>query len=282
MKLKNAARYFDDDLVYDGYTGIYLWKGQFSSYEGASPDGSFVRRRTISVTPGTQPASRRVVTVQGELWIMGSLMTDTFKGKPIRQSCSAKAVNGSFTLLSPANAALRSYGAGTPIYGFSRYLKDTVNSNTDSDYDPFYDVSFSETESIPDGYFLRSAKQYFHVRSSQLLTDGFTNAACDELSLGSATVRNCEVSVVLKGETDPITEVPDAGAATTGLLLDMYKLYAYQTQADDINKAGDMSLVLSNTVQIRAGQALTIDTQPWRIVGYTAYLDGWNAHVRRA
>lgn len=282
MKLKNAARYFDDDKVYDAYSGTYLWKAQFSSFEGASPDGSFVRRRTVSVAPEVKPAPRRVVKVQNDLWIMGSFMTDTFKGRPIRQSCSAKIVNGSFNLLSPGNAALQNYSEGVQIHGFARYLKDTVNSNTDSDYDPFYDVSFSETEVVPDGYFLRSAQQYFHIRSSQLLTDGFVNAACDEMALDSSAVKNCEVSVVLSGERDPVTELFDAGTVTTGLLLDMYKLYNYQTQADDLNKAGDMSLVLANTTSIYAGQVLTIGVQPWRIVGYTAYFDAWNVHVRRA
>lgn len=282
MKLKNAAKYFDNDTVYDSYTGKLLFKAQFSSYEGASPDGSFVRRRTISVAPGTKPAARRVVTVQGERWIMGSLMTDTFKDKPIRQSCSAKIVNGNFTLLTPARAALRNYAGGLQMYGFSRYLKDTVNSNSDSDYDPFYDVSFGETEVVPDGYFLRSSDQYFHIRSTQLLTDGFVNVACDELALDKGAVKNCEVTVILAGAVNPITEVASAGVTTTGLLLDMYKLYAYQTQADELNKAGDMSLVLAKTVAIQAGQAITIGTQPWRIIGFTAYHDAWNVHVRRA
>ena len=41
MKLKSAARYFDNDTVTDGYTGALLFKAQFSSYEGAAPMEAF-------------------------------------------------------------------------------------------------------------------------------------------------------------------------------------------------------------------------------------------------
>lgn len=281
MKLKNAAKYFDDDSVFDAYSGAFIFKGQFSGYDAASPDGSFQRRRVASVAPGVIPAPRRVVVVQGDRWVMGDFVIDAFKDKPIRKTAVAKKVTGLFSLLTPGQAATRSAGV-RDIYGASSYLKDTVNTITESDYDPQYQVAFGSVEVIPDGYFLRSADQYFHIRSVQHLLAGLVNASCDQIVLQNSAVKNCEVQVAIAGTVDPLTELATGGYIVYGLMLDMYMLYTYQTQSTEINKPGDMSLILANTAPIRAGQTLSIAGLPWRIVDFSPYHDAWNVHIRRA
>jgi len=281
MKLKSAAKYFDDDSAFDGYSGALLFKGQFSGYDAASPDGSFQRRRIASVAPAVMPAPRRVIVVQGDRWVMGDFVTDAFKDQPIRKTAVAKKVTGLYTLLTPGQAATRSAGV-RDIYGASSYLKDTVNTLSESDYDPQYQVAFGSVEVIPDGYFLRSPEQYFHIRSVQLLLAGLVNASCDQIILETSAVKNCEVEVAIAGVIDPVTELTTGSSLVFGLMLDMYMLYTYQTQSVEINKPGDMSLILANTVVIRAGQTLTIAGTPWRIVDFSPYHDAWNVHIRRA
>ena len=238
MKLKSAARYFDTDTVTDGYTGALLFKAQFSSYEQAAPDGSFQRRRVVSVAPGILPATRRVVTVQGMRWIMGELVTDAFRDKPIRQTSAAKEATDLFTLLTPAQAALKS--AGTSIYGHKQYLKDTVNSVTDSNYDPQYEVFFGITENLKAGYFLKSAQQYLHIRILQYANEGYWVAVSDELATNPAT--DAEVTATFAGVYDPVTEETTSQPVTyTGRgVLDSYD----SRRVDNINiKVGDVLLI---------------------------------------
>lgn len=279
MKLKSAARYFDNDTVTDGYTGAPLFKAQFSSFEQASPDGSFQRRRVVSLAPGIAPASRRVVVVQGMRWIMGELVTDAFKDKPIRQTSAAKEATDLFTLLTPAQAALKS--AGTSIYGHKQYLKDTVNSVTDSNYDPQYEIFFGITENLKAGHFLKSAQQYLHIRSLQYANEGYWVAVSDELATNPAT--DAEVTATFAGVYDPVTETHAAGVTTTGIMLDMYKLYNFNTEADPRNQAGDMSLIVAkSTVTPKADQLITVAGVNWKNIKFTPYFDAWNIQLRRA
>ena len=282
MKLKNAAKYFDTDSVYDAYSGDYLFKAQFSTFEGASPDGSFHRRRTVSVAPEVIAAPRRVVTVQGTTWIMGELIVEGFKDKPIRKSSSAKEVTGLYDLLTPGQAALREPTGLSQLYGHANYLKDTVNSLTDSAYDPQYEVTFALPEVIQAGNFLRSPEHFLHIRTVQFANEGYWIATADEIA-AAPTQNSCEVGVVLAGTFDPITESYGVGTSTTGILLDMYKLYNFNTQADPRNQAGDMSLIVAKTaITPLAGQTIEVAGEEWRNIKFTSYHDAWNIQIRRS
>lgn len=273
MKLSKAAVFFDNDSVYDGYTGDYLFKAQFSSFEGADPDGNFQRRRTVSVGPSILFPTRRVVKVENDRWILGDLMTDTFFDKTIRRNASAKYVTDSFELCSPRQAALAQ--AGMQLYGFTKYLKDTVNLTTDGDYDPFYNVTVARSEPIVDGYFFRNSDRLLRIRTYLRDVDGFYTCGCDE-------VTNATVAVSYDGAYDPISDTFAVGSSTTGLLIDYYKVYQYQTQSDPKNVAGDMALVLSDTINIRPGSDLSIAGNPWRVFSIVNQHDAQILHVRRA
>ena len=282
MKLKNAAKYFDWDTVYDGYTGIPLFKAQFSSFEGQSPDGSFNRRRTVSVASDAMPAARRVVKVQGVRWIMGELVIDTFKDKQIRCNASAKEVTELFTILTPGQAALKSLSGLADAYAHSDYLKSTVNSISTSQQQPAYDVYFASVESLKPGYFLRSPIRLCSVRSVYWANEGYWVAQADELMRYAAS-EEAEVSVTLAGAFDPVTETYGLGTTTTGVMVPMVYLYQYNTEIDPRNQAGDMSLIVAKSaVTPTAGQIITINSESWRNVKFTELYDAWNIQVRRA
>lgn len=282
MKLKNAAKYFDRDFVYDAYTGVLLFRGQFSSFEGSNPDGSFNRRRTVSVAPEVEPAPRRAVSVLADVWIMGEFVTDGFNGRSIRKNASAKEATDLFTILTPGQAALRDAIGNAYAYGHRDYLKATVNTSTESAYNPQYEVFFSITETIPEGSFLRSDKSYLHVRSVQFANEGYWVALADQIT-NTNNPGSAEVEVETTGAYDPITETSSPGIVTTGLLIDMYQLYDYHTEADPRNEPGDMSLIVAQSAMTPiAGQELLIDGVKWRNISYTPYGDAWNIHIRRA
>jgi hypothetical protein len=62
----------------------------------------------------------------------------------------------------------------------------------------------------------------------------------------------------------------------------MYKLYAYKTQADTLNAAGDMALIVAASAVTPAIGQLVSAGGNWRIQGVLPYADAWNLHLRRA
>lgn len=283
MKLAQAAVYFDRDSVYDAYSGLLLFKGQFASYDGSQPDGSFSRRRTISVGPSIAHPPRSVVTVHNEKWIVGEFITDGFFDEPIRKTASAKAVTNLFTFLTPGEAALDDM---TPTlaqaYGQERYLKDTVNTPTTSDYSPQYEITFGSTEIVPDEYFLRTPADLYHIRTTYKALEGFTVATADLIG-ATDYGENKYVTVVFTGGYDPITEMPTTGVTTSGILLYAYKLYYHATEADPRNNQGDKTLIVAQSAVTPVnGSNISIDGEPHRIFGITPYHDSWNLRVRRA
>lgn len=286
MKLANAAKYFDRDSVYDGYTGKCLFKAQFSSYEGSQPDGSFQRRRVISLASNLSVPLRRVIKVYSDRWVTGVPVEDGWAGKTIRKTAACKLVTDAFNLLTPGQAALRT--AGTLVYGYAEYSKDTVNTPTDSEYDPQYLVALGEK--VADGMFLKSSDKYLRIRTAYAEASGFEHFLCDEIAYtyggdyqdGELFGRNCEVDVTFSGEYDPVADTDASGISTTGILLDMYKMYRYNTQADHKNSPGDMTLVISKTVGTpNVGSTATIGQIKWQVMGFTAWQDAWNLHLRR-
>lgn len=281
MKLLAAAKYFDRDSVYDAYTGLLLFKGQFASYDGSQPDGSFSRRRTVSVAPPVAQPPRSVVQVHGEKWILGEFITDGFFDAPIRKTASAKQVTDLFTFVSPGQAALGASGS-VSAYGQARYLKDTVNTPTTSDYSPQYEITFGLNETVPDEYFLRSSTDLYHIRTTYTALEGFTVATVDLIGVTDYG-ENKFVTVVFSGGIDPITELPAAGVTTTGILLYAYKLYYHATEADPRNAQGDKTLIVAKSAVTPVnGGPVSIDSEPYRIFGITSYHDSWNLRVRRA
>lgn len=288
MKLASAAKYFDNDVVYDGYTNAQLFRAQFSSYEGSRPDGSFQRRRVISMAPNLVVPTRRVIKVYSDRWVMGIPVEDGWKGRTIRKTAACKLATDAFYLLTPGQAALRTAGT-TLIYGYAEYLKDTVNTPTDSEYDPQYLVALGEQ--VGDGMFLKSADRYLRVRSAYAEASGFEHFICDEISYsyggaytdGELFGRNCEVDVVFSGTYNPITDTDAVGTTTTGILMDMYKMYRYNTAADFKAAPGAMTLIVAKSaVTPLVGRTATISGIKWQVMGITAWQDAWNLHLQRA
>lgn len=287
MKLANAAKYFDNDVVYDGYTNAQIFKAQFSSYEGAQPDGSFQRRRVISMDPSLSAPARRVIKVYNDRWVMGIPVEDGWKGRTIRRTAACKLATDYYEVLTPGQAALRTAGT-VNVYAYTEYVKDTVNTPTDSDYDPQYLVAFGEK--IADGMFLKSADHYLRVRSAYPEPSGFEHVTADEIEYsyggdftdGELYGRNCEVTAAFSGTYNPVTDTDAAGVTTTGILLDMYKLYRYATAADAKNGPGDMTLVVAKSaITPLPGRTVTIAGLSWKIFGVSGHMDAWNLHLRR-
>ena len=292
MRLRNVAKFFDKDVISDGYTGNFLFKVQFASYEGAQPDGTFSRKRTLSFAPGLTLPIRRVVATSTERWIVGDPNTDEFQGSQIRQTSKAKRATDLMTLLTPGQAALQSALGSAVFYSYAEYLKDTVNTPSNSDYTPQINMTIAITEQPLDGAFLRSEDYLLHVRSLYKESEGFWVATCDVVSLfngnqwqsGAGRNSKAEVSATFTGtETyDPISDsYGTTPTITTGILLERIKLYDNQTAADGVNKSGDMTLLVAKSVLTPKVGSYVTTPERWTIVGATEYQDAWALHVQR-
>ena len=272
-----VANHFDDIAITDAYSGAALYYGQFSSFLESSPDGSTSQRRTLSLAPGLTLPARKVISALSEIWIVGLGNVDGIYGQPIRQSFWMKKASGSYTILTPGQAALNS--AGTTAYGHALSLKDTVNGVSDAEYDPFYNFYFSTTEPVAKGSILKSGSTYYYVRATNDGLSGLIEAGTDELDSGAYQ----SVTFTLTGAYNPVTDVYAAGSTTTGaILMDRYMLYQKRTETDSQNLAGDMSLlVATSAVTPAVGKTVTISSRTWKILAVTAEQDAWLLHIRR-
>ena len=278
MDIFDVATHFDDTPVADGYSLAPLYLGQFASFLEASPDGNTSQRRTMSLAPGLMIPARRVVRAQDETHLVGYGTVDTFFGATIRQAFWLKRATGLFTIRTPGQAALNT--GGTTAYAHMDYLKDTVNSNTDSEYDPFWDIYFAPAEGVQKGTLLEYMGTLYRVRSTHRGIEDLVDAATDELDAGARV----SVSFTSTGAYDPVTDTMAAGTtATTGILLDRYMYYELRTQADQLMKAGDKTLIVAaSAVTPVVGKPVTIAGEPWRIEQVTPEQDAYALHVRRA
>jgi hypothetical protein len=274
----DVANHFDDISITDGYTGAYLFKAQLSTFLDASPDGSVAQRRVMSTAPGIVIPARRAISAFGEDWLVGAANVDGIYGQVIRQSFWTKKVSDTFSKLTPGEAALGA--AGTTLFGHRSYLKDTVNGVSDAEYDPFWEIYFSPTESVDKGHFLRAGGKHFRVRSSHLEIDGLTSAACDELDAGEYLA----LTFTAPGAYDPVADTyTGSTVSTTGLLFDRYKWYDQQTEADLKSMSGDMNIVVAKSAITPAvGHQVTIAGRDWQLLAVTSDLDSWACHIRRA
>lgn len=277
-ELTDVAKHFDDIPVTDGYTGAFLFNAQFSTFRESGTDSSVSERRIMSMAPGLSAPARGVICALGEYSLIGFGVQDGIFGGSIRQSLWTRRVTDTFTKLTPGQAALAS--TGTDFKGHKAYLKDTVNGATNSEYDPFWDISAAPYEGLAKGDFLKAGSTYYRVRSAHLDLSGLTIASSDELDSGA------RVSVTFSGTGAyaPITDTYATGTTTTyGMLLDRYKWYEQLTQADRQSLAGDMTLsVATSAVTPVIGKECTIASRTWKILNVTAFSDAWELHIRRA
>jgi hypothetical protein len=274
-ELSAVAAHFDDIDIVDGYTLAKLFKGQVSSFNETSPDGNTNKKRTISVVPGTIIPARRLISYFGENWLIGDGNTDGLQNRQLRTAYWTRKVVDTAFRLSPAEACKGL--TGFALASSKEYLKDTVNSVSDSEYDPQWDITISITESAVKGQFLKIDNKYYRIRSVHTTASGFLVANCDELD---GTPRTA-VRLVIAGEVDPITETRiQAYSDTFGILFDPSKLYRFISQADPRYLSGDMTLILALPASV--GSVVSLSGIDWRVLTCTPELDGFSLHIRRA
>jgi hypothetical protein len=277
MRLASAARRFDREQVYDAYTGDYLFDCQFSSFDDSSSSGATARRRVLSVDPTKTLPPRGVVSIFGDVWVGGDNNIDGFNGRAIRGNFNLKKSSGLFTILTPAQACLNS--AGIDAHAHTTYFKDTMDPTSSGDLDGFWNIFFSATEVIAKGTFLRLGSVLYRARNSYISEDKFRLSQCDALDPNSAK----SVVFTVNGTFDIITDsYPTVSVATTGIALEMPKLYKLNDSAESLQAAGDFTLLVAKSaITPTVGSTFTMDGLKWRVIAFASEVDAWNLHARR-
>lgn len=300
MKLANAAKYFDRVSMADAYTGTAMpYKVQFSTFEETDPDGSVARRRTMSMAPGLTLPTRRVVSLLGEIWLLGEPSADAVFDKVIRQTVPMRRVTNLAQALTPGQMVAAS--TGLTIYSRLEQVKNTVDTATSSDYLPFFTLTLAGAEfknlnsdwaQVP-GFFRIEDGTLFRCRTSYPAEDGMTVVEADLIDRYGLTQAQ-----VTTGAYDPVT---DTFAGTTSafqtLVMPTHQLYRRKAEAEKF-KPEDLTVLVrfadypapkvGTPLQIRipefnsAAPAPNAPLSPVQIVGITLEADCWNLHVRRA
>jgi hypothetical protein len=273
-EMQDVASHFDDITVTDSYTGAFAFKGQFSSFDESSPDGSVARKRTLSLRPGTAIPARRAIQFMSENWIVGDGNTDGFQDSSIRKAYWMKKSSGLVNLVTPLEQLT---GVSTlSMHAAVEYLKDTVNGVTDAEYDPFWNVYVSQSETVAVGKFVKHGSFLYRIRGFHYETSGFNLAQCDQIdqeNLVTATVQSAS-------SYDPITDTITAtSSAVPAILLEPSKFYRYRNLSDSKFNSGDLTALVASAPAI--GTNIAIGSTAWRVLEVQAELDAWALHIRR-
>jgi hypothetical protein len=277
MEISDAAIHFDKDPILDGYSGALLFYGQTASYDDSSQDGATNRRRVLSLAPALSMPTRRVVSLYGDRWVVGTGTPDGFLGSVIRQHFTMKRVTDLMAVLTPSEALAAS--AGTPAYVQRMYFKDVVNTLTDAEYDTQWNIFIAPGEAVVQGTFFRDAdSRLYRVRQDYLPTEGLRVCQSDALDVGARTTATFGT-----GSYDPITDTTSAGTTTVNAItLDIPKFYRFLHVSDAKTLPGDIAVFVPSATTVVLGGTFTMGGATWRVMAKQTEMDATAIHARRA
>jgi len=275
--IHDAARYFDNDPVTDGYTGAVLFNAQTASFDDSNSDGATLRRRVLSLAPGLSIPTRRVISMYGDRWLVGTGTPDGFLGSVIRQHFGMKRVTDNMTLYTPNQAVALS--GGTAVYAHKFYFRDVVNNLTEAEFDTFWNIFVAPGEAAAKGSFFRDADgRFYRVRNDYLPVEGLRVCQSDTLDAAARTT-----AVFNTGSYNPITDSVSAGTTTVNCIkLEPPKFYRFRYVSDPKLEPGDLCIFVPGSFAATTGQTFTMDGRKWRVLGVETELDAKALHVRLA
>lgn len=276
MDFVDADAYFDDDPVYDAYTGSLLFYAQVTSFDDHTGDGATNRRRVISTAPGTVLPARQVVSMYGDNWLVGRPTLDSFQGDVVRQHGTMKRVTDSMALLTPGQ--LLSGAAGTSVFVHKYYFKDDSNNLTDTEIDTFWNIFVAATEPAAKGSFFKDAGgRIYRVRNDYLPVEGLRVCQSDTLDVGAL-----QTATWATGTYDPVSDTVSAGSAGSNVVaFDPSKFYRFRFISDEVNQRGDLAVFVSTSITPKQGDTFTMVGVKWRVLNVQPELDAWAVHARR-
>lgn len=280
MRLRDAARYFDQTVCADAYTPSLTFKGQLDLFDDSKREGAVVERRVLSVDADVSLPPRGVFTAHGEAFLLGALHQDSFAGYVIRRKFVCHRADGLATVQTLEQAILGTSGSAS--YAARAWVKDEKEIAATSALVSFYDLYFAEVVAI--GAIVTLAGRMHAVRNAYPATSGFFVCEADELPL------TCVAAIVY---TDKSGQVYDAASDTKGGLTPVScsaLWHRFQTQYEylrppaDTFQPGDITVNVSksNIATAGAGDTFTMLGSTWRVASVRDNgANVWMLHARR-
>lgn len=278
MELHDAALYFDDIEAFDGYTGQLAFLCQFSNFDDRAADGTTSKRRVLSIGPGVQIPTRRVLRLLGEYWIVGDGNSDAIFNETIRQAFSMKKANFFGSILTPAQAV--NGALGHTAWAQAVYFRDQLDLQTSSDYTAFYNIFFADNEPVKQGAIIQLEGRLYRVRNTYKPLEGYVTAQSDELD------EDALVDVVFSSRTynpvmDDFLSTPSLAKC---LRIDYTKSLRFLQESGQAQARGDEKAYFSTVdlPNLKVGDVFTMVGETWRIISALLEGDAWLCHIRRS
>lgn len=274
MRLKDAARRFNDTQAYDSYTGDPEFICQFSSFDDKSADGATARRRVLNVPESVTIPTRRSVSLYGQNWLVGAGAPDSFAGSTVRVQYGMKRATDLASIASPSGVLS---STGTPAYVHKRYYRDNLDTRTESDNQTAWNVFLAPVETVVVGMFIVT-DALLRVRNLYLPVEGLRVAQCDDMGPTSIATAGFTENGVYNPLTDSYAGVT---ITTSVIVIDYARLYQLTTKADAIYEPGDVSVLVRQAAATPVtGSRFTMNGFTWRVLSVQAELDSWLLHAR--
>ncbi len=276
MEFSDVASFFDDDSVYDAYTGAFLFLAHTTAHDDHTSSGATARRRTLTTEPGTSPPTRRVISWYGTFWLVGNNNTDAFEGSEVRRSYGLKKSTGSMALLTPAQACTSA--AGTAFYAHREYYRDMTDQRTSADYDVMWNVFCPFNEAVVKGSFLREGSVIYRVRNAYPSVDEFVIAESDQFDADALQTAVFVANSALDLTSDSMSTI---STTVPVIQTDVSDYYTFHTAAESDILPGDRTVfVAKSAITPIVGADFTMLSATWRVLTIASENDSWALRAR--
>lgn len=280
MDIHSAASFFDDTDVLDAYSGTLLFEGQLDQYDATVRDSLAGWRRTISTGTPVLPA-RGAVSILGDYYLTGRVVTDGYRGVSIRRHVLLHPCSGLFSL-APALAFLTIGGSPTSVYASAELRKELKEEGVSSQLFSLVNIYLAPGETAARDYIAKSADGvYYRVQNVEAQTGGLRTLVANEL--GSAV--KTTVSYGAAGAYDSTTDTVGV-TTTTGVpaFVERYQdNYRYAEASAVKFVAGDKVVTVSATTitSPTEGDSVVLADGTYNVIGHQSDgLGSWELHVR--
>lgn len=277
MDLASAAGFFDSVRCVDTFAPHREFLAQLDLFDDSRRDGTTVARRVLSVKPDVQMPSRRVITIDGEQWIVGTFENDIFDGDVVRRKYIIHRADGACTVQSAAQLITT---GGLTTYAARAWIKDMKELDVSSRFEGFYNVYLPQNVAVTTGDMLTLLGEFYRVRNTFPSTAGFIVAESDRLPADMAVN-----AIYRQGTYDPATDAFAAlvDTAVTVLMMRWQDNFLLQTEAAEKYVAGDVHGVVSKAAlpaPAKAGDLVIFGAKTWEVISVDDEGTSWGLHLR--
>lgn len=260
MRVKAAARAFNNTECFDAYDGSSAFFTQIGLYDDTKRDSEASERRIFSCAPEVEIPARKVVQAAGSTWIMGHSNPDTFRGEVIRLGYVAHEAPY-LSSIQTLDQFCRDV-AGVDAYAGRAWVKDLGFSEQSSKLTGQYHIHFSTTEEVSTQDVVTFAGLRHIVRSTTLGPAGTLIVLAEQMH--EPVVEDAEVGAPT---WDPLTEAWTGATATIRMVRMRWQaLFQYRHQEAPSFGPEDIQLAVSKTLLTPSvGLTVTLSDGVWQI-----------------